>query len=92
MVRSSNALYAVGITRAHYLYTIQVFSLDPDTGAVIEKINLPSHTLGYENFHVLVGSNKIDTAVTWLENSKLITVKLTPKLDLIAKTKGFYAE
>lgn len=86
IVRTNDGLYVLGITREYRSYTIRIVSLNPETGETIATAIVPSATVGYDEFQVLVGPNKIDASVLWLERESLKAVKLTPDLTLLRKT------
>jgi len=85
IVRSSTALYVIGLTKSFRSYTLTVVSLNPENGEVIETVNVPSDLASLDNYHVLLGVNRGPTTLVWLEGESVKTVTLTADLSQIKK-------
>lgn len=85
IVRSSTALYVIGLTKSFRSYTLTVVSLNPENGEVIETANIPSDLSDLDNYHVLLGTTRGPTSLVWLEGESIKTVALTVDLSQIKK-------
>ncbi len=85
IVRSSSALYVIGITKSFRSYTLTVVSLNPENGEVIETVNVPSDLTDLDNYRVLLGTSRGPTTLVWLEGESVKTVTLTADLSQIKK-------
>jgi len=85
IIRSSTALYVIGLTKSFRSYTLTVVSLNPENGEVIETVNVPSDLADLDNYHVLLGTNRGPTTLVWLEGESVKTVSLTADLTQIKK-------
>lgn len=85
IVRSSTALYVIGLTKSFRSYTLTVVSLNPENGEVIETVNVPSDLADLDNYSVLLGTNRGPTTLVWLEGESLKTITLTADLSQIKK-------
>ena len=86
IVRSSTALYVIGLTKSFRSYTLTVVSLNPMNGEVIETANVPSDLADLDNYHVILGTNRGPTTLVWLEGESVKTVTLTADLSQTSKT------
>jgi hypothetical protein len=85
IVRSSTALYVIGLTKSFRSYTLTVVSLNPENGEVIETVHVPSDLADHDNYRVLLGTNRGPTTLVWLEKESVKTVTLTADLSQIKK-------
>lgn len=85
IVRSSTALYVIGVTKSFRSYTLTVVSLNPGNGEVIETVNIPSDLADLDNYRVLLGPSRGPTTLVWLEGESVKTVTLTADLSQIKK-------
>ena len=85
IVRSSTALYVIGVTKSFRSYTLTVVSLNPGNGEVIETVNIPSDLADLDNYRVLLGPGRGPTTLVWLEGESVKTVTLTADLSQIKK-------
>jgi hypothetical protein len=86
IVRSSTALYVIGLTKSFRSYTLTVVSLNPVNGEVIETANVPSDLADLDSYRVLLGANRGPTSLVWLEGESIKTSTLTEDLSQIKKT------
>lgn len=86
IVRSSTALYVIGLTKSFRSYTLTVVSLNPENGEVIETANVPSDLAALDNHRVLLGTNRGPATLVWLEGESVKTVSLTADLSRFKKT------
>lgn len=86
IIRSSTALYVIGLTKSFRSYTLTVVSLNPENGEVIETANVPSDLPDLDSYRVLLGTNRGPTSLVWLEGESIKTVTLTADLSQIKKT------
>jgi len=85
IIRSSTALYVIGLTKSFRSYTLTVVSLNPENGEVIETVNVPSDLADHDDYRVLLGTNRGPTTLVWLEGESVKTVTLTADLLQIKK-------
>lgn len=85
IVRSSTALYVIGMTKSFRSHTLTVVSLNPENGEVIETVNVPSDLTSLDNYRVLLGTSRGPTTLVWLEGESVKTVTLTADLSQIKK-------
>lgn len=86
IVRSSTALYVIGLTKSFRSYTLTVVSLNPENGEVIETAHVPSDLPDLDSYRVLLGTTRGPTSLVWLEGESIKTVVLTADLSRIKKT------
>lgn len=88
LVRTSNGLYALGISKNLKSLSIHVISLDPTTGAVLHSADIPSSIKSQEDFFPVKFGIPVQgpplaqvAAVAWLESGSIKQVLLTPSLE-----------
>jgi hypothetical protein len=86
IVRSSTALYVIGLTKSFRSYTLTVVPLNPADGEVIETANVLSDLADFDSYRVLLGTNRGSTSLVWLEGESIKTSTLTEDLSQIKKT------
>ncbi|KAG8835265.1 hypothetical protein FRC17_004572 [Serendipita sp. 399] len=91
LIRTENALYAIGVSKGFASLSIHVTSLDPKTGEVLHAAGIPSSINSAELIHGLKlgGSSTISqtAGIAWLEKGSLKHVLLTPNLEAKYLTK-----
>ncbi|PVG00098.1 DUF1620-domain-containing protein [Serendipita vermifera] len=88
LVRTTDALYAIGVTKGISSLFIHIVSLDPATGLVLHSASIPSSINSADDFYpIKIGANSNGygpprtAGLTWIEGGHLKQVLLTPSLE-----------